>query len=344
MRTVIISAVLLSLYGGLVFHLAMDRDSATLPALSSPCPEAAPLAPPAPIEPCPEPPACWLYATPFTPTNARDCVIFKEVTGGLGNQLFLVSAAVVRAQQTGRVLSFSTQGDADGMVRSPVYWQSFFRFLSNVPERLCTPVSAHYGTNQFEGLPTALPARGSVLVEGLAMNLSEAHEHRHLLYGAYVDHTYGDFRLRYPGRNLVIGFRSYEEERQADWSSSEDYYKRAIATVLRADHTVHVFGDGGVRFERFVRWVRGRVERPVVAWPGSRDVNGTVMHLQYMVRADDFVLCSSAYHLWGALLTQTHDAVVVMDATPGLVGSDRNWLELAHAPPHWRRITTTRRA
>lgn len=268
-----------------------------------------------------------------------NCLIVSSIVGGLGNQLYILSLSVIRAIQFDTALVWPTDmATSPGFANSPTYWDTFFRHavsLHTVNITMCTPVVREIIAPDLSQWPTheslTFDHSGSIRMSGISATLPDLLPYKsHLRAIFHHEHHEQHFHHLYPGRNLVISFRSYAEEKHPEWATPFGYYKRALARVLSPNHTVHIFGESG-GIEEFAAKIKlllspAQGERLVV-WPGVRDKPTTSLHMAYMIAADDFILCHSSFHVWGAFLTGCNNSVVVHDGTYDY-GAVRAWIQL----------------
>lgn len=299
---------------------------AALPVLAaSPPPTRPPIVAPAPVLP----------AMPA-------CIFLNPVIGGLGNHVFPVLTVVARARTLGMgyVLPLSQQEWRGGNIVSPTYWSGVFESLvpDSRAEATCLPIverERELGGVQFEELGPIDPSAGSVRVHSMMMSYRDILVQKDFLRSKLRHAQTDEFAQRYPGRMLVVGYRPFLQEGHPEWGSTLKYYEAAISLVLRPDHaSVQVFGED-IGNEDFFSWVKARVAPvPAYYWPGKRDMEKSTMHFRWMLAGNDFVLCVSSFHLWGAVFGDLMpDSKVTIDVATG------NWhLKCPGLPESWIKL------
>eukprot|EP01039_Chlorochromonas_danica_P001537 gene1537-1675_t len=274
------------------------------------------------------------------------CLILKSVSGQIGNQLFAIGAVVARAYQLGvpYVMPTQLQDASRSRGSSVAYWDhpGLDRIMMDALEpRDCKPVGETVTLHRFQALPAITGQRNmnsSIALEGVIMQGKDIYPFAPLLRNRLESHVGTEWKKQYSGRNLMIGVCGGKEESHAEWEAiAMRYYEKALPKVLRDDHTVHIFGDddGGERLAEKVRPFLKRKDQELKVWSGDHhNIDQTMNHLQYMMQCDDFVLCWSTFHIWGAYLTRTVNSSVVY---PGWKEHNR-W---AHqiVVPHWEEVS-----
>ena len=128
---------------------------------------------------------------------------------------------------------------------------------------------------------------------------------------------------------LCIAIRRFTNEKSEHWATSIDYYKKAIRhmSTMYATCIIHVYTDtvnSSALLLPFIQEYFGNRCIAIEEFCGNKELQTDVEHLFTMFDYDNYILCNSTYHYWGALLTSYKNTCV-------LYPSDCEWYpHIAH--------------
>jgi hypothetical protein len=98
-------------------------------------------------------------------------------------------------------------------------------------------------------MPVTLPwlQEGSVRVHGMLMSTLDIFNSSSYLRDLLVTNTGLEWKKQHnTTHNLLVGFRSFSEEKRSEWSTHISYYGKALKNLQRPNQAIHIFGDEGV--------------------------------------------------------------------------------------------------
>ena len=240
-------------------------------------------------------------------------MISANLRGGLGNQLFIVCAALALAERTHQRAVFV---DAGAYGDRPAYWTSVFRALERVP--VLPPLSV-VGEAGFRFAPLA---GTNVLLDGY--------------FQSYL--YFADFDVRpwltlpaYPPRDATsLHFRRGDYK---TWPAlfpllTVDYYRAALAHV---QPTAVLYFCEEQDWEDVAPMVAMLADEFPVPFARADPALSDVEHLALMQSCSSHIIANSTFSWWGAFLARRD---VVCYPALWLHGVDARDL----CPSHWHRI------
>ncbi len=271
----------------------------------------------------------------------------KDPIGGLGNQMFQVCSLVSICKDLSANLSLPVyKSTAWGMVTSPSYWNTVFRNI--VP--MITPThefTVEYdmvkNNQQFTYLDFSKhkETNDNVMINGILMNTKYFFHNLDYLRSFFVPPTDIPYILNDgTHENLCLGVRRFvEEKRQNEWAFPATYFSDALDRFFeKYDAFAHekplrlaIFTDDTDWCKEFIESYQAKKNRafPVFCFQAKRDGYTDAYHFFEMFHCKHFILCSSSFHYWAALLAEKPDSIVVC--------CPRDFLNDI-VQPHWLRV------
>ena len=199
--------------------------------------------------------------------------------------------------------------------------------------------------SQFEDykLPESInPDTCLIIITGLPMKYSlfsnYIDEIKDIMYrqkNKYIPDIIKDHKIR----KIGIMFRTYIQEKNNSWMTTDDYYIKAIEFILEQyndKYTLefHVYTDEAGVTESIIKPIINKLNLTVNTkeYVGVRDNKTDVEHLFAMFDLDDYILCNSTYHYWPALLSRYTDDKLVTFPSYTKDGKDMLWFNHIIAP------------
>lgn len=272
------------------------------------------------------------------------CIVLKSVEGDAGDQALAILNVVATAylHNMGFDLTPALKQHGEAWLQS-----SFLAGLLGArrAEHLCEPPSRTIAVKRLQPIPLNIDPTRSVELTGSLVhygNIAAAAAYLASLVDAAAPHAeqLAAFDARFPGRNLVIAYRPYYEQRTPQYGSTYGFYGRAIRRALDMDATpfaaVHVFIMGKITRPDFVAWLKQSVPGNLTVVQhqvdGLQDTAEGSLALRLMQsRGTDFILCNSTLHAAAALLAPPHVRIIF----DGRSGSEH---VAAEAPASWLKL------
>ena len=282
----------------------------------------------------------------------------NNFTGGLGNQLFsiLTVYSLSKKYNTPFIIN-QTDLEIKGYNSEfviPVYLKTVFEEIIkesstefNTLEYISSIVISISQFHDFHLPPNVNPDTTLIYITGLPMKYS--------LFSNYLDEIKDMMyrqKIKYiPGitkdhtiRRIGIMFRTYVQEKNNSWMTTEEYYTKAIGYILeqhKDKYTLefHVYTDEAGVTEYIIKPIINKLNLTVNTkeYVGVRDNKTDVEHLFAMFDLDDYILCNSTYHYWPALLSRyTNDKIVTF---PSYTKDGKDMLWFNHiVPSEWIKL------
>jgi hypothetical protein len=242
--------------------------------------------------------------------------------GGLGNQLFSIVTIYSLSKKYNTTFSIDkNNGIATGFVTNSVYFNVFQCILECdlYLERNDMPV-IHYTVEQFKDyeFDATIVKTHTIFLSGLPMKYS--------LFVPCINDIismYHNYKMRVApslssvmrNGSLCIAMRRFTNENSTHWATSMEYYKKAIRymTPYYQSCTIHIYTDTFNSSELIMPFIKESFGElvDVKEFVGSKESGSDVTHLFEMFTYDNYILCNSTYHYWGALLTTNKNAIII---------------------------------
>jgi hypothetical protein len=264
--------------------------------------------------------------------------------GGLGNQMFSITAIISLADKYNTTCSFNKeQSVSNGISNSRVYYD-IFNYLHNesIYNELNTLIpQTSLSINQFEDIiiDTSIVESHTILLNGLPMKYSIISQSINKLKDVFnsIKMKYIDTTTRSTIPKLAIGMRTFAEEgRESEWSTSLEYYRKAIEYMsTKVDIcTIDIYTDKVGSSDKLIPILREYFKdrcTSINEYAGNRNANTDVNHFFQMFEYDHYILCNSTYHYWPALLSVYNNTTKIVTWPSD---SECNWY-LHLAAPEW---------
>lgn len=272
--------------------------------------------------------------------------------GGLGNQLFsiLTVYSLARKYNTSFIINQSKDiiNSSVGDFKIPIYLETVFSELIKCSKDFNDIIYSSIikvSISQFEDykLPESInPDTCLIIITGLPMKYSlfsnYIDEIKDIMYrqkNKYIPDIIKDHKIR----KIGIMFRTYIQEKNNSWMTTDDYYIKAIEFILEQyndKYTLefHVYTDEAGVTESIIKPIINKLNLTVNTkeYVGVRDNKTDVEHLFAMFDLDDYILCNSTYHYWPALLSRYTDDKLVTFPSYTKDGKDMLWFNHIIAP------------
>jgi hypothetical protein len=136
-------------------------------------------------------------------------------------------------------------------------------------------------------------------------------------------------------------FRTFAEEKNTQWMTIDEYYKKAIKYMLEHYNNkytleFHIYTDQAGVTETIINPIINNLNIKVntTEYVGIRDNKTDVEHFFAMFDLDDYILCNSTYHYWPALLSRYTDDKIVTFPSYTKDGNNISWFNHI-VPPEW---------
>jgi len=242
--------------------------------------------------------------------------------GGLGNQLFSIMTVYSLSKKYNTTFSINKNNTvATGFVTNNVYFNVFKCLLecSTYLDKNDNLPIIEYTVEQFKDyqFDANVVHTHTIYVSGLPMKYSlfELHVDDIIqLYHQYRHIVFPPITVKNTPM-LCIAMRRFTNENSTHWATSMEYYKKAITFMAQyyQSCTVHIYTDTPHSSDLIMPLIKEYFGDKIInttEFVGCKESGSDVTHLFEMFEYDNYILCNSTYHYWGALLTTFQNAIV----------------------------------
>jgi len=272
--------------------------------------------------------------------------------GGLGNQIFQITALLSLAKKYNTTFSFPIDiYEISGLVGSiKVYQEQIFSEFrlhplykdrdNNLPE-IKIQVVQFTDINIDNNIDIT---NISIILIGIPMLITiienNIEEFRKIFISKKQKLNY--FIPQSENIKICIGFRSFDEEGHNEWMVVQSYYKDTLIKMLEkinnSNIELHIFTDRANVSTDIILPILNELNitmSNIYEYKGNRDGISDIEHFYKMMDCDHYILCNSTYHYWPALIKDDSKSIIMY---PNKIENNTDdWFKII-SPQNWIKI------